>query len=170
MIDAYLNKLTDTLDKISREEILKVADVINTCEGNIFVFGNGGSAATASHFAQDMNKELNLRFICLTDNTPSILAYGNDIGFDFIFEQQLARIIKIGDVVIGISCSGNSMNVLKAIMYANDKGCTTIGITGFDGGGLVQEADYSIHVPSHDMQVCEDCHLIIAHTLLKLFK
>lgn len=170
MIDAYLNKLTDTLDSISREEILKVADIINTCEGNIFVFGNGGSSATASHFAQDMNKELNLRFICLTDNTPSLLAYGNDVGFEFIFEQQLVHLLRQEDVVIGISCSGNSKNVVRAITYANDKGCTTIGITGFDGGRLRQEADSSVHVQSHDMQICEDCHLIIAHTILKLFK
>lgn len=170
MIDKYFNTLTDTLDKISREDLLKVADLINICEGNIFIFGNGGSAATASHFAQDMNKELNLRFICLTDNVPSILAYGNDVGFEFIFEQQLVHLLNQNDLVVGISCSGNSPNIIKAIKYANDRGCTTIGITGFDGGRLQQEADFGIHVPSRDMQICEDCHLIIAHTILKLFK
>ena len=168
MIDTYFNKVSDTLDRIDRESISRACELIRYCKGNIFVFGNGGSAATASHFAQDMNKMMHLRFICLNDNIPSILAYGNDDGFYTIFVSQLERLIKEGDLIIGISCSGNSKNVIDAVTHANYRGCNTIGITGFDGGQLKLTAKQNIHVPCNNMQICEDVHLIITHVILKL--
>lgn len=170
MIDAYFNNLSDTLDRVSREEITKVAQLLKSCKGTIFVFGNGGSASTASHFTQDMSKCLDYKFICLNDNTPSLTAYANDVDYASVFKLQLSKLIKPGDLVIGISCSGNSENVINAIIYAKHFGYLTIGFTGFGGGLLMEVADYDIHVPSNDMQVCEDIHLIITHIILKLLK
>jgi len=170
MIDTYFNKVSDTLDRIDRNSILEVSDLIRDCKGNIFVFGNGGSAATASHFAQDMNKCLDYRFICLNDNVPSILAYGNDVDFASIFKLQLSKLVQPKDLVIGISCSGNSQNIISAIIYAKHFGYLTIGFTGFDGGQLKDLVEHNIHVPCNDMQVCEDCHMIIIHTILKILE
>ncbi|MGD0341561.1 MAG: SIS domain-containing protein [Bacteroidales bacterium] len=170
MIDGYLNKLTDTLDKISREDIQKVSEIIEDCKGQIFVFGNGGSATTASHFAQDMNKCVDSRFICLNDNVASILAYANDSDFKNIFKLQLSKLIKPNDLVIGISCSGNSYNIIEAIVYAKHFGHPTISLTGFGGGQLKGLTEYNIHVPCNDMQICEDCHLIITHIIMKLLQ
>ena len=170
MVTDYFNSVCDTFDQINQDQIMKVADLINLCDGNIFVFGNGGSAATASHFTQDMNKCLDKKFICLSDNICSVLAYGNDVNFNSIFKLQLSKLIRPGDLVIGISCSGNSKNVIDAIIYAKHFGYMTIGMTGFNGGQLKDLVEHSIHVPSCDMQVCEDCHLIITHTILKLLR
>jgi D-sedoheptulose 7-phosphate isomerase len=170
MINSYFKLLRDTIDKIDQDSVLRVSELIRSCEGNIFVFGNGGSAATASHFAQDMNKQLNYRFICLNDNIPSMLAYGNDDCFDSIFKHQLTKLLRPKDLVIGISCSGNSQNVVRAIIYANQYGCKTIGFTGFDCGEVGIIAKHGICVPSHDMQICEDIHLILTHVLLRILK
>ena len=170
MITEYFNKIIDFLNKINNVDLFLTAELIRSCKGNIFVCGNGGSAATASHFAQDMNKMCNYRFICLNDNIPSLLAYGNDVGFDQIFILQLSRFIKPDDVVIGFSCSGNSQNVINAVIHAKQQGCVTIGFTGFDGGQLRKLVDANIYVNSNDMQVCEDIHLIMTHTLMKLLK
>jgi len=170
MINVYFDSIKNTLDKMDKQQIYLVTYFIRNCFGNIYIFGNGGSAATASHFAQDLNKMADKRCICLNDNIPSILAYGNDVGFESIFKLQLSKLIQDGDIVIGISCSGNSRNVTDAIAYAKERGCNTIGFMGFDGGILKSLVDYFIHVPLDDMQVCEDIHLIITHTILKLLK
>jgi D-sedoheptulose 7-phosphate isomerase len=170
MIDTYFNSLTDTLDRVSREQIMKVIQLISECKGNIFVFGNGGSASTASHFCQDMSKQLDYKFICLNDNVPCLTAYANDIGYASVFKLQLSKLVEPGDLVIGISCSGNSENVISAIIYAKHFGYLTIGLTGFNGGELEKHVDHSIHVPSNDMQVCEDIHSIITHVISKLLK
>jgi D-sedoheptulose 7-phosphate isomerase len=170
MIDTYFNKITNGLDRVDKESIFKLSNIIKNCQGSIFVFGNGGSGATASHFTQDMNKQLDYRFFCLNDNVPSILAYANDCGFDCIFKLQLSKVVRPGDVVIGISCSGNSKNVIDAIIYAKHFGYCTVGFTGYDGGELKSLVDHSIHIPSMDMQVCEDIHLIITHTIIKILK
>jgi len=170
MIEKYFNNLTDTLDKIHKEDILMVTTLIDSCKGNIFVFGNGGSAATASHLAQDMNKILNYRFICLNDNIPSLTAYANDVNYESVFQLQLSKLVNQDDLVIGISCSGNSQNVLNAITYAKKWGNITIGFTGYDGGELKELVDHEINIPSFDMQICEDCHMIIIHTIVKILK
>lgn len=170
MINSYFDKVKDTMYHVDQNEIFEVVRLIDLCKGNIFVFGNGGSATTASHFAQDMSKCLTYRFICLNDNMASVLAYGNDNGFDSIFKLQLSRLIKPGDIVIGISCSGNSRNVTDAIIYAKHFGYLTIGFTGFNGGSLKTLVEHNIHVPCDDMQVCEDIHLMITHIILKLLK
>jgi D-sedoheptulose 7-phosphate isomerase len=170
MIDSYFNKLADTLDRMDRQAILRVCYVLHNCTGTVFVFGNGGSAATATHFAQDMSKTLDYRFICLNDSIPCLLAYGNDVDFASVFKLQLSKLVRPGDVVIGISCSGNSQNVVNAIIYAKHYGYLTIGFTGFDGGALKPLVEHSVHVPSSDMQICEDVHLIVTHTILNCLK
>jgi len=171
MINSYFKKLSTSLDNINQEDLYDIVDLIKkttTTENNIFIFGNGGSSSTASHFAQDMNKMLSCRFISLNDNTPSLLAYANDIGFESIFELQLTKLIKKNDLVIGISGSGNSKNVINAITFAKNFGCQTIGFTGFDGGKVKQIVDKSLHIPCDDMQICEDCHMISTHLILKI--
>jgi D-sedoheptulose 7-phosphate isomerase len=99
-----------------------------------------------------------------------MLAYSNDCGYPCIFKEQLSKLIKTNDLVIGISCSGNSANVLNAIRYANELACTTAGLVGFDGGELRKITNFGVYVPSNDMQVCEDIHLIITHIILRMLK
>lgn len=138
-------------------------------DATIYIMGNGGSAATASHFANDFNKGLSehiekkFRFLCLNDNIPTVLAIANDIGYEAIFEFQLQGKVTADDLVIGISGSGNSSNVLRAIELAKMSGATTVGLTGYDGGMLRQIVDISIHVPVMSMQVTEDVHMMIDH-------
>ncbi|MBP7495925.1 MAG: SIS domain-containing protein [Spirochaetales bacterium] len=170
--EAYLTLLKSTIDLISREEISRFLNILLDAlesEKNIYIMGNGGSAATASHFAVDFNKGLSygkekrFRFICLNDNLPTLTAYANDVGYEDVFVEPLRNFLVRGEVVIGISGSGNSRNVLKAIEYANKQGALTVGITGFDGGALRKMAQYSVHIPIHDMQVTEDLHMVLDH-------
>lgn len=179
IIQNYLAGLKKCLEAIAVEKITRIADVIyEAYEQNkqIFIMGNGGSAATASHFACDINKgvsfDLRKRFkvICLNDNIPTMLAYANDIAYEDIFVEQMKNLFNPGDVVIGISASGNSINVLKAIGFANENGGKTIGLTGFDGGKLGKIACLSLIIPVGDMQQVEDSHLIVTHILMRVLK
>jgi len=137
--------------------------------------GNGGSAATASHFVCDINKGVSLKLqkkfkvLCLNDNIPIMLAYANDISYDSVFIEQLKNFIGNDDLVIGISGSGNSKNILNAIEYANKIGARTFGIIGCDGGKLKDIAQRSLIVRSFDMQKIEDCHMILAHLTMQYF-
>lgn len=141
----------------------------------VFVIGNGGSAANASHFAQDLAKGTRknleqvkrIKALSLTDNLPFITALGNDDGFETIFEQQLRTFASEGDILICISGSGNSPNVLRAVTWANENKLVTVGITGFDGGKLMQLSKYSVHVPVNDMFISESIHSIIFHYVLR---
>jgi D-sedoheptulose 7-phosphate isomerase len=137
----------------------------------VFLFGNGGSGATASHFCEDLGKGTlrsrndthRLRVMSLTDNTPYILAWANDEGYEHVFEQQLRNFARRGDLAVGISGSGNSKNVLRAIEWANDAGLRTVGMTGFDGGELHNIVDHRVHVPIYEMGTVESVHMIIVH-------
>jgi D-sedoheptulose 7-phosphate isomerase len=139
----------------------------------IFVMGNGGSGATASHFACDINKgccsDLDQKFkmICLNDNMPSILALANDVAYEMVFEGQMKNFFNAGDLVIGISGSGNSENVLRAVRYARENGGKTIGLSGFSGGELARIADTPFVARIHDMQKVEDVHLIVVHMIMQ---
>jgi D-sedoheptulose 7-phosphate isomerase len=173
----YFNRLQDAMTKAEINEIATIADLLHTAyeqEKNIFVMGNGGSGATASHMVCDLNKgacftsEKKFRVIALTDNTPMILALGNDVGFDSIFVEQMKPFAKSGDVVIGISGSGNSPDVLRAIEYANQLGCITVGVCGFGGGKLKPMVQHSFHVKVDDMQIVEDLHMIMVHILMQI--
>lgn len=178
IIDSYIDALKSTLDKIDRQSIIKLFDLLKKTSienKQVFIFGNGGSGSTASHFVCDLNKgasyqkELRYRGICLNDNIPTISAYSNDVCYDDVFVEQLKNFLNNGDIVIGISGSGNSKNVLKAIDFANINGNITIGLTGFDGGLLKEKARYNINAPVLDMQITEDVHLVVFHILLKAF-
>lgn len=177
-IEDYLNKLKDTISNLNLKEFESFFHVLLDCyekEGTIFIFGNGGSASTASHFAADLNKGVSLslakrfKVICLNDNIPTMLAYANDLSYNNIFVEQLKNFLKQDDVVVGISGSGNSENVLKAIEYANQQGVITVGITGYDGGKLKEKAKYSVNANVLDMQISEDIHMILTHVMMKLF-
>ncbi len=178
-IDVYFEKLTSTIENIDKNEIKKCAEILLEAyenEKQIFICGNGGSASTASHFACDVNKGvsygLDKRFkvIPLTDSLSTITAYTNDVGYDVIFVEQLKNFFQKGDVVIGISGSGNSKNVLNAIEYANQNGGTTIGWTGFSGGQLKEVSNYSVNANIDDMQVSEDMHMIFTHLMMKILR
>jgi len=176
-LDDYFGVLKNTIDHLNRDDIRKFADLLlETKEKNkkVIIFGNGGSAATASHFACDINKGVSynrtnrFKVLSLTDNIPTILAYSNDISYDVIFIEQLKNLLEPEDIVIGISGSGNSINVIKAIEYASSQGNTTIGITGYDGGKLKEIADLSINANVNDMQISEDIHMILVHVLMRI--
>jgi len=139
----------------------------------IITCGNGGSAYAASHYITDWNKMVNLatgrkfRGISLCDNIGIVTAFGNDVAFDDIFSGQLKAILDEGDLVIAISGSGNSPNVVKAVEYANLAGADTLAVVGYDGGTLKRIAKHSVWVPSFDMQLCEEMHLMFGHMVMK---
>lgn len=171
-IDDYLGRLKRTLDLVSRDELSAfIRLLVEALErgAKVLIMGNGGSSATASHFVADFNKGLSygkarrFRFICLSDNTATLTAYANDVGYDDVFVEQLRNFVEPGDLVIGISGSGNSMNVVKAIEYAKAAGAVTLGLTGYDGGKLKKAAAHGVHVPIADMQVTEDIHMVLDH-------
>lgn len=172
----YISDLKNVFDNFPIEKFEKITNIILDAykkESTIFVFGNGGSGSTASHLACDINKgvslKLNKKFkvICLNDNIPILLAYANDMSYEDVFVEQLKNFLKPNDVIIGISGSGNSNNILKAIQYGNENFAITIGFTGFDGGKLVGIATESFIVPINDMQKVEDFHMIITHMLMQ---
>ena len=177
-IQQYIDLEISVLQKLNLSEINTLMNAINDARkrnSTIYIMGNGGSSATASHFVNDFNKgisehiDIKFRFICLNDNTSTVLAIANDIGYEAIFEFQLRGKVKKGDLVIGISGSGNSKNVLKAVELAKSAGALTAGLTGYDGGKLRKLADISVHVPVMSMQITEDIHMIIDHVMMAVF-
>ena len=174
--ERYINRLKqvlDTLDLGNFERMVQTVLEAYHRQAHIFVMGNGGSGATASHLACDINKgccfdlERKFRMLCLNDNMPTILALANDIAYEAVFEAQLKNFFNPGDLVIGISGSGNSPNVLRAVAHAAGSGGKTIGWSGFDGGELARMVDLPLVVPSHDMQQIEDVHMVLAHMLMQ---
>jgi len=174
-LNRYIETEKKVYDALSREEINTVMNVLEEARlagKRIFICGNGGSAATSSHFAADFNKGVSLNqdvkynFECLNDNIPTLMAVANDISYDDVFVVPLKNKMKQGDVVIGISGSGNSKNVVKAIEYANGLGGDTIAFTGYSGGKLKQIAKYNIHVNIDNMQIVEDVHMALDHMMM----
>jgi D-sedoheptulose 7-phosphate isomerase len=170
----YFGQVSDVLTKINASELEAVANSIQECynrEGMIYIFGNGGSSATASHVAGDYLKgvsfgmEKRIKIICLSDNTPGLMAIANDISYDDIFVEQLKNFIKSGDLVIGISGSGNSENVLKALKLAKERSVETIALVGFSGGKAKSIVDVCVHIPVNDMEMTEDLHLLCFHAI-----
>jgi D-sedoheptulose 7-phosphate isomerase len=141
----------------------------------VYIFGNGGSAATASHFVNDFNKGvrertgMKPRFVCLNDNTSTLTAIANDIGYDEVFRFQLKERLEPGDLIIAISGSGNSPNIIKAVEYAKGLGNKVIGITGYSGGKLLPLSDVSLHAAVDSMQITEDIHMIFDHLMMSVF-
>ena len=163
------------LDVDALNAVLNLLEQALENENMIYIMGNGGSAATASHFQNDFNKgvseytEKKFRFLCLNDNVPTVMAIANDIGYEEVFRFQLRGRLQPGDLVIGISGSGNSKNVLNAVEYAKECGNTVVGITGFGGGKLRELADLSLHVPVNSMQITEDIHMVFDHLMMSIF-
>jgi D-sedoheptulose 7-phosphate isomerase len=173
-IRRYVEDVKITLDRLPWEEIERAIEVLHEArlaDRQVIIMGNGGSAATASHFACDLGKGTlvaglpRFRVIALTDNMPLFSALANDFGYDRVFVEQLASLVRPEDVVIGISGSGNSANVLNAIFFARQIGATTIGLTGFDGGQLKDLVDVCVLVPNHNMEQVEDLHLVLEHLI-----
>jgi D-sedoheptulose 7-phosphate isomerase len=171
--EAYLAKVAELLPGLARQSDRLVESLYEAFEDErtIFLAGNGGSAAAASHFGQDLAKgtlasmqaKRRFRVVPLTDNVGFITALANDEGYESIFEQQLRNLGRRGDVLVAISGSGNSPNVLRAVEYARSIGMRTIGVTGFDGGKLRALADESVHVPIEDMGMTEALHGVVFH-------
>lgn len=177
-IREYLDLEIKTLQSLDIDKIDEAMQLIRETyekEGTIYIFGNGGSSATASHYQNDFNKgiseyvEKKFRFACLNDNMATVMAIANDIGFEEVFRFQLKNKLQPNDIVIAISGSGNSKNVLNAVEYAISCGNKIIGMTGFDGGKLADVSDVSLHVPIHSMQVTEDVHMIFDHMIMGIF-
>jgi len=170
----YLAELADLIRAVDPEQVKQITGVVFQAyeRGNaIYACGNGGSAATASHWVVDMAKSINYegrpryRALALTDNISMITAWANDTAFENIFAEQLRNFVQPGDVLLAISASGQSANVLKAVQLANEAGAITIGLAGYDGGKLKEMARHCLVVPSFNMQHVEDAHLAICHAL-----
>jgi D-sedoheptulose 7-phosphate isomerase len=173
----YLSRICKEIQRLDRTEAESLSDLIEHAydEGRfVFIIGNGGSGANASHLCEDLAKctlrdfenQKRLKVLSLTDNTPGITAWANDEGYDRVFVEQLKNLASPGDLLLAISGSGNSPNILKAVDWANAHGLSTVGITGFSGGKLKAMARHSLHVPVEDMGIAESIHLVVFHWII----
>lgn len=175
----YFQDQQTILSRLSTETLAAILEIFEQARAerrHIFVFGNGGSASTASHFAADLGKNTvrshmpRFQVTCLNDNMAIFSAYANDDGYECVFEEPLLSLADAGDVVVAISASGNSPNILRAVRAANTLGLTTIGLAGMTGGALAQLAQHCIVVPSHSYEHIEDAHLLLCHALITTIK
>lgn len=174
----YFEKEKAVIDSLNLEEMNQAVNAVyDTWQqgGVIYTLGNGGSAATASHMVCDFNKGVSMetgkrfKMMCLSDNTSIVTAIANDIAYDEIFRIQLQDVLKKGDLLMAVSGSGNSANVLNAVTYAKEQEAKIVAMTGYNGGKLMQMADYNLHVPVDDMQIAEDIHMVFVHLMMRLF-
>lgn len=193
-LQAYRDREIEVYKRIDLESVNTVMNVLEEARltgRHIFICGNGGSSATASHYTGDFNKGVNMgllgvgrhctdgipraekmngiplyNFECLSDNIPTMMAVSNDESYAEVFRFPLSVKMKAGDVVIGISGTGNSANVVNAMEYAKEHGGTTIAIVGYNGGRIKKIADYNIHVEINDMQIVEDLHMVLDHMMM----
>ena len=172
----YIDLVKSTLDALDPNALDALVEAFHTTYekgGNIYTMGNGGSGASASHAAGDFLKgasyglDKRFKMICLNDNLPSMMAIANDIGWESIFVEPLKNFLSEDDLVIGISGSGNSKNVVNALEYANANGATTVAMSGFKGGKISQIASINVHSPVMDMEVTEDVHMVIFNIVKK---
>lgn len=176
-IKEYYDREIEAIKRLNLDELNEAMNAILRVyenEGTIYVCGNGGSASTASHMQNDFNKGISeyvdkkFNFYCLNDNVSTMMAVANDIGYEEIFRFPIKNKITDKDLIIGISGSGNSKNVLNAALYAKERGAKVIGITGYSGGKLKEMADYNMHVDEMDMQISEDLHMTFDHMMMKI--
>ena len=177
-INNYFNSVNETLNRLDKSHVNSFVSLLLDAyhnRRNIYVFGNGGSSATASHFCGDLIKGvsygLDKRFkaICLSDNVSSMMAIANDVSYDDIFVEQLKNFLQKDDLVVGISGSGNSKNVVKALEYAKENGAKTVAICGYKGGKIKEISDLAIHAEVNDMEISEDIHnLVLIHTVKRM--
>jgi D-sedoheptulose 7-phosphate isomerase len=172
----YIDLVKSTLDALDPKALDALVEAFHTTYekgGNIYTMGNGGSGASASHAAGDFLKgasyglDKRFKMICLNDNLPSMMAIANDIGWESIFVEPLKNFLSEDDLVIGISGSGNSKNVVNALEYANANGANTVAMSGFKGGKISQIASINVHAPVMDMEVTEDVHMVIFNIVKK---
>lgn len=178
-ITNYIMGLQQTLDLMATDPIEKAIQILHEARlanRTVFIMGNGGSASTASHFVCDLAKntrtagQTDFRVLGLTDNMASFSAYANDEGYHQVFARQLSAFVQPRDVIIAISTSGNSANVLEAVRVARAADATTISFTGFDGGQLAPMTDLNIHVPSDIIEHVEDIHLVLEHLICSVLR
>jgi D-sedoheptulose 7-phosphate isomerase len=173
----YLDRVCQEIQRLDMDQIERLSGLIEEVyhAGRfVFIIGNGGSGANASHLAEDLAKctlcdfenQKRLRVLSLTDNTAGIMAWANDEGYDRIFVEQLKNLASPGDLLLAISGSGNSPNVIKAVEWANRHGLTTVGITGFGGGKLRQLAGHNLHADIGDMGIVESLHQVVFHWVI----
>jgi D-sedoheptulose 7-phosphate isomerase len=179
LIENYLKELNLILAELPIDMLVKISVAVRKAreeKRHIFIFGNGGSAATASHMACDFGKNTvnennhRIRVISLNDSIPTLLAYANDNGYEVVFAEQLKSLAEPGDLVIAISGSGNSPNILNGVQAAQTMGLQTIGLTGSGGGKLKDLVDLCLIVPSHKIEQVEDVHMIIDHVLTMILR
>lgn len=170
----YVAAIKRSLDELPWHAVSQLTDLLFQAwraQANVYTMGNGGSAATAMHMAADLNKNTavagqpRLRAISLVENMALITAISNDLGYENVFQEQLQSLAGKGDVVIAISASGNSENILKGVRTAQSLGATTVGITGYDGGKLAALVDLPIVAPNHNIEQIEDIHMILEHSV-----
>ena len=167
------NSVMSSLNLIEIEEAIQLISKKSLAGKTIAVCGNGGSALAASHYITDWNKMVNLqtgkRFsrLCLSDNIGLVTAYANDLSYNDIYSEQVRNLLLPGDLLITVSGSGNSENVIRATEVANDIGVKTLAICGYDGGRLKDISNQSVWIRSFDMQICEDAHLVFGHLVMK---
>jgi len=176
-IEDYLKRVCVEIDRLDPSQVERLSDLIEAAyhQGRfVFIVGNGGSGANASHLCEDLAKctlrdfdgQRRLKVLSLTDNTPWIMAVANDISYERIFVEQLKNLASAGDLLVAISGSGNSPNILRAVEWANENGLTTVGITGFSGGRLKPLAHHNLHVGIDDMGIVESLHLVAFHWII----
>lgn len=176
----YINKLKESIDNIDHSAIDAIIELLEKAEKNgdvIYFIGNGGSAATASHFATDMSVGLRLRKIrnfntvCLSDNVATVTAVSNDVGYENVFYAQLINRLRPNDLLIAISASGNSPNIIRACEYAKKVGAKIVGCTGFDGGKLKALSDVNFHVATEkgEYGIVEDLHMMLDHIIYSYY-
>lgn len=178
-LDEYLSRLQAAVEALPRDGMSALGETLFRAYRNnkqVFVLGNGGSSSTASHMAADLAKNTigpnmkRFRIVSLNDNAAIMTALANDIGYESVFSEQLTNLVQAGDVLIVVSASGNSPNVLKAMSYARSRSAEVVGLLGFDGGTAAELADIALVVPSDHYGVVEDVHLVINHILVDYFK
>jgi D-sedoheptulose 7-phosphate isomerase len=174
----YFERLKEIIDKMPAEKIEAMGEILFQAyrhNKQVFIFGNGGSAATASHMACDLGKNTigpnrpRFRVMSLNDNMPLLSALANDVGYDRVFSEQLVNLVRPGDVLIAISGSGRSPNIIEAMRYGRERAATIIALLGFDGGEAIGLADEYVLVPSSEYGPIEDVHMILDHILTGYF-
>ncbi|MCD6520925.1 MAG: HAD-IIIA family hydrolase [Anaerolineae bacterium] len=175
----YMGAVSEVLRELPWEAVEQVVDTLHEarlCRANVFLCGNGGSAATAAHFVNDLNKGANaqgvprFRAVGLGDNVPLLTAWSNDLHYAEAFAESLRNLARPGDVLIAISCSGNSANVLRAVELARGMGLVTIGLTGMPGGKLAQLVDLAVRVPASSVEQVEDVHMVLEHAIVSALR
>jgi len=179
LVTEYIKNLKYSLDNLNPDQVDRIVEILWSAyldDKQVFIMGNGGSASTASHFACDLGKgtvvngRKRLRVLSLNDNMAIITALSNDLNYDAVFKEQLINLVAPGDVVIAITASGNSPNILKAVEYARKRGAITVALTGFNGGELASMTNDCIIVFSKDYGQIEDTHLVLGHMISQNMK